>query len=157
MSYLKLSLRVVLLLIAAFAFNTPAHAFHDQGVASCSMCHTMHNSENGMPVNPSPDNNYLLVINSATDLCLSCHQVDNGAVWAYNTMNPAPQRGSGNFIFGEAPNINDAPNGNLVPLSGSHGIHNCVAPSRNVPVDPVHATAPGGIYPSSSLGCTSCQ
>ncbi len=153
----KFNLRVVLLLIAIIAVITPANAFHDQGVASCSMCHTMHNSENGMPVNPNPDNNYLLVENSATDLCLSCHQDDNGSVWAHNPITPAPQLGSGNFIFSGAPNINDAPDGNLIPLAGSHGIHNCVAPSRNSSPDPIHMTAPGGTYPAAELSCTSCH
>ncbi|MBL0061599.1 MAG: hypothetical protein IPP40_08995 [bacterium] len=150
-------MRFMLLLIATIAVINPARAFHDKGAADCSMCHTMHNSENGMPVNPTPDNNYLLVVSSATDLCLSCHQSDNGSVWAQNPVNPAPQLGSGNFIFGGAPNINDSPNGNLVPLTGSHGIHNCVAPSRNSGPDPVHMAAPGGAYPSSELSCTSCH
>lgn len=150
-------LRLVLVLTAALAVASAAHAFHSKGVANCASCHTMHNSENGMPVNPSPDNNYLLISNSATDICLSCHLEDNGSVWAYNTMNPAPQLGSGNFIFGEAANINDAPDGNLVPLAGSHGIHNCSAPSRNVHTDPLHVTAPGGTYPAAALGCTSCH
>ncbi len=153
----SLKMNFLLLLIAVGAVGNSARAFHDKGTADCSMCHTMHNSENGMPVNPNPSNNYLLVVNSATDLCLSCHQNDNGSVWAINPLNPAQQLGSGNFIFGEAANINDASNGLQNPLNGSHGIHNCVAPSRNMGPDPVHNTAPGGTYPSSELGCTSCH
>lgn len=132
-------------------------AFHNGGVATCAVCHTMHNSQNGMPVNPAPDNNYLLVSNSATDLCLSCHATQNGSVWANGPMSPAAERGSGNFVFYGAPNINDASNGLTYPLVGSHGIHNCVAPSQNAGPDPIHATAPGGSYPSSMLGCTSCH
>ncbi len=141
----------------AFAYVAHAAPFHRGGVASCTVCHTMHNSQNGQPVNPAPDNNYLLVINSATDLCLSCHETENGSVWANSPLNPTTERGSGNFAFYGAPNINDAPNGLMYPLSGSHGIHNCAAPSQNAGSDPVNATSPGGGYPSSLLSCTSCH
>lgn len=134
-----------------------AAGFHAGGVASCGACHTMHNLENGIPVNPSPDNNFLLIMNSPSDLCLSCHASTLGAVWSNAPMSPAPELGAGNFVFHSAPNINDAPNGMMVPLAGSHGIHNCVAPSRNAAQDPVHATAPGGSFQASELSCTSCH
>lgn len=146
-----------LLIVLTLTCVTRVVAFHKGGVATCAVCHTMHNSQNGMPVNPAPDNNYLLVWNSATDLCLSCHATDNGSVWANGALTPAAEQGSGNFIFNSAANINDAPNGLTYPLVGSHGIHNCAAPSQNAGPDPIHATAPGGSFPSSSLGCTSCH
>ena len=74
-----------ILLIAA----TPAWAFHDGGVATCSMCHTMHNSEHGFPVNPAlPSNNYLLRSNSPSDLCLSCHatKTEQSGAWVRSLL-----------------------------------------------------------------------
>lgn len=148
----------VVILLLVFAWHPlRAAAFHSGGVATCGACHTMHNLENGLPVNPAPDNNYLLIMNSASDLCLSCHATALGAVWANAPGSPAPELGAGNFVFNGAPNINDAPNGLTVPLAGSHGVHNCVAPSQNAMQDPVHVLAPGGSFPSSELSCTSCH
>lgn len=155
---LKLPYMKIILLIAAIAIAVgKAGAFHDRGVGSCSTCHVMHGNSNEFEVPPSIENNYLLLSSSPTDLCLSCHATDNGAVWGNNPLNPAPELGSGNFVFGAAANINDAPNGLVYPLTGSHGIHNCVSGSQNLPADPVHVYAPGGTYPSNSLGCTSCH
>lgn len=132
-------------------------AFHDGGVGSCSACHTMHNSDHGFPVNPTAVNNYLLRTDFSSELCLSCHETENGAVWSLTPFTPAPERGSGNFVFASATNLNDAPDGFQFPLSGSHGVHNCVAPSLNCWPDPAHSLSPGGTYPSSELGCTSCH
>ncbi|MCB1060255.1 MAG: hypothetical protein KDB65_08485 [Calditrichaeota bacterium] len=150
-------MKIIVMLAAAAWFSKSALAFHDGGTANCSMCHTIHNSENGQPVNPNPDNNYLLLTNSPTELCLSCHATEQGAVWSVNPLLPAPEHGGGNFIFVGAQNINDAPDGAQFPLSGSHGIHNCVAPSQGSLPDPDNAMSPGGTYPSSALGCTSCH
>ncbi len=146
-----------LLLAALISSSTHAQAVHSGGVGSCSVCHAMHTLADGFPVMPTYENNYLLRANSPSDMCLSCHAAGNGAVWADNLLHPSPERGGGNFIFTGAPNINDAPNGAMFPLSGSHGVHNCDAPSQNSKSDPVHQLSPGGNYPSASLGCTSCH
>ena len=34
---------------------TPTLAFHDEGVAHCNGCHTMHNSQNGLAMNGTTD------------------------------------------------------------------------------------------------------
>ncbi|MBK6765650.1 MAG: hypothetical protein IPG71_04750 [bacterium] len=146
----------VILMLCAWQPSLAA-TFHSDGVASCGACHTLHNLENGRPVNPAPDNNYLLVMNSASDLCLSCHSNSLGAVWSDSPMHPAPEFGAGNFVFIGAPNMNDAPDGLTVPLSGSHGVHNCVAPSQNALQDPVHASSSRRQLPSAELRCTSCH
>jgi len=144
-----------LTIVALFALTTGAFAFHDGGVAACTVCHLMHN--NGFIVQPSQQNNYLLRFESATDVCLSCHAAESGAVWAYTPNMPAPERGAGNFVFVSAPNLNDAADSALVPLAGSHGVHNCASVAFNSPPDPNHLIAPGGTYPSSGMTCTSCH
>jgi Zn-finger protein len=147
----------IILIFAVLCGTTPLFAFHDGGVASCSSCHMMHGSGGEYDVPPSIDNNYLLLSETPTELCLSCHATDQGSVWAVNPFLPAPEHGGGNFIFATATNINDAPDGALFPLAGSHGVHNCVALSRGVLADAMNTHAPGGTYPSASLGCTSCH
>jgi hypothetical protein len=146
------SLAIVTLTLAPIA-----RAFHDGGVAACIVCHTMHNSENGVPLNPTADNNFLLAAESPTDLCLSCHATSSGAVWASAPLTPAPEHGAGNFIFAAEDNVNDAPNGFQFPLTGSAAVHNCVSLTYGVPADPQHVDAPGGTFPSTALGCTSCH
>ena len=48
-----LALALALVFVASSAL-----AFHDGGVARCSGCHTMHNSQDGVPVDPdSPNGN----------------------------------------------------------------------------------------------------
>lgn len=153
---MKLLVTLTVTVIVTF-LASPLLAFHEAGVASCSSCHMMHGSGSEFEVPPSIENNYLLLSETPTELCLSCHGDNYGNVWATNPLFPAPEHGAGNFIFATASNINDAPDGNTYPLTGSHGVHNCVALSRGVLMDPANSHAPGGTYPSASLGCSSCH
>jgi len=135
-----------------------ALALHDAGVAHCNACHTMHNSENGALIDgDAPNGNpYLLKDATGSDVCLSCHATSRGAVWTGLPMTPSTRPG-GDFSFLTEDNLNDGHNGHLTPIAGSYGGHNVVAPSKGSIADPVLTHAPGGTYPSSALGCTSCH
>lgn len=151
-----------LVLAAVFAGAiglTPVCAFHEAGVAGCSACHTMHDSQDGMPVLPGPSESgeMLLTYENITELCLSCHATEYGAVWGDNPLIPPPEYGGGNFVFLEEDNINDAPGGGMSPLGGHHAGHNVARPGLGITEDPVNIYAPGGSYPSSELRCTSCH
>ena len=152
---------ILLLCVATGLLLLPAAqvlAFHDGGVAACTRCHTMHNSENGQLIDPnSPDgNDYLLKDATASDVCLSCHATGHGSQWSGNLTAPSFCPG-GDFTLLTEDNINDGRNGHLNPIVGSYAGHNINAPSKNSPVDPVLDHAPGGTYPSSALGCSSCH
>lgn len=150
----------IVMTVGLFALiAAPAMAYHDAGVAHCNGCHTMHNSENGAAVDPnSPDGNpYLLRDGTASDVCLSCHATSHGSQWGGTPLAPPAERGAGNFVFLEEDNINDGYQGNLHPIPGAYGAHNIIAPSKGGVVDPRLTVAPGGTYPSSALGCTSCH
>ena len=134
----------------------PALAFHEQGVAKCDGCHTMHNSEGGDPEAPTTTV-YLLTHETASDVCLSCHENNYGAVFGVDPMNPPPEMGGGNFVFLLENNINDAPNGANYPLDGDAAGHNVIAPSRGIGPDGNHNSGPGGGYPASEMSCTSCH
>ncbi len=155
---------ILLLCIAAglmLLSTSPVLAFHEFGVARCSGCHTMHNSQDGNLVDPnSPNGNgYLLIDQTASDVCLSCHATSRGAVWGSNPASPPNQKGAGNFAWLTVANINDGRSGvdSTGYIPGYKSGHSIIAPSKNSGVDPVNAVAPGGDYPSSAMSCTSCH
>jgi predicted CXXCH cytochrome family protein len=136
-----------------------AWAFHERGTANCNGCHTMHNSENGLPMDPSAPSGepWMLLAPSATDVCLSCHASANGAVWGRNPLSPPPEMGAGNFVFLQEDNVNDASNGATSPIPGRACGHNVTSVIMHGMYDPMYSTSPGGSYPVWSLGCTSCH
>jgi len=146
---------VAVLAIAAF----PAMAFHDGGVAECAGCHTMHNSQDGSLVDPdSPNGNaWLLVDATPSDVCLGCHATHLGTVFGSDPLVPPVEHGAGNFVFLLEDNINDGHAGATSPILGEAAGHSIVAPSMMVGADSVLSSAPGGTFPSSALGCSSCH
>ena len=133
--------------------------FHAGGVGNCVMCHTMHNSQNGAPVDAgSPGGNpYLLIAATPSDVCLTCHSSTYNDVFGSNPLLPPREVGAGNFVFLLEDNVNDGYGGATSPLHGCATGHNIIAPSRGAGVDPVHTKAPGGEFPADQLGCTSCH
>jgi ferredoxin len=157
---MRRSMFLVLTFAALFVLQVSnALAFHDQGVAYCSGCHTMHNTNgNGALIDPTGQGYpFLLKYSNATDLCLSCHATSRGAVWGSDPMAPPAERGPGNFAFLLEDNINDGHNGAMSPIPGWRAGHTVISPSRGTVVDGLNPVAPGGTYQASALGCTSCH
>jgi hypothetical protein len=150
---------LVIVLGGSLAVASSALAFHDAGVAHCNGCHTMHNSEDGVLVDPdNPTGNaWLLVESTPSDVCLNCHATGLGAVLGADPTAPPTERGGGNFTFLLEDNINDGHAGATSPILGRAAGHNINAPGHGVATDGVVTTAPGGTYPAASLGCTSCH
>jgi predicted CXXCH cytochrome family protein len=144
----------VFLALTLMGISGPAPAFHDGGVASCQGCHAMHESQDGQLVVAGEG---LLRGESATDLCLGCHANANGAVFGVEPLLPSPELGGGNFIFLLEDNLNDFQNGAQQPVPGEVAGHSVVAPSAGLLPDSRWSSAPGGSFPSASLGCTSCH
>ena len=152
---------ILLLCITAGLLLVPASqvlAFHDEGVARCAGCHTMHNSDNGVAIDADGANAYLLRDETASDVCLSCHQTGHGYVWG-DPLLPPTEKGGGNFAWSNVANLNDGRNGNLPAnfIPGYKGSHNIITQSHNSTADPVLTHSPGGNYPSSAMSCTSCH
>ncbi len=151
-----------LLLLAAgvlFVLGGTAYAFHDEGVARCSGCHTMHNSQNNALVDAnSPNGNpWLLKDATPSDVCLSCHAVTHGNEFTGTPLDPPPQTAAGSFIFLTAANLNDGRSGSY---PGRTAGHNVVAPGYALAADGTVLTAPGGgagAFTSTDLGCSSCH
>jgi Doubled CXXCH motif (Paired_CXXCH_1) len=134
----------------------PVLAFHEQGVAGCGGCHTMHNSRDDAPVFFGGAGAALLKGEDATDVCLTCHASSHGAVLGSNPASPPPELGAGNFAFLQENDVNDAP-GDPNAIGGHATGHSIVSPAWHLDPDPVHTVAPGGDFPAGDLGCTSCH
>ena len=153
-------MKKTLALVFALAFiASPALAFHDAGVAHCNGCHTMHNSQDGVLVDPDSPNGNAWLLNDASpsDVCLGCHATGLGAVLAADPLAPGREIGGGNFTFLFEDNLNDGHGGAANPIPGRAGGHNLVAPGHLLEADGTLTSAPGGTFPSSVMGCTSCH
>ncbi|MCX6832291.1 MAG: hypothetical protein NT028_09195 [candidate division Zixibacteria bacterium] len=144
----------------ALMFSSVAYGFHDEGVARCSGCHTMHNSQNGVPVDTVPahvnGNQDLLIRSTPSDVCLTCHITKHGKVLAGTVLAPPTLYGAGNFVFLLEDNLYDGRSG-TVP--GDAAGHNLVAPGNGLAADLTISGSfgPGGTYPKSAMGCSSCH
>ncbi|GJM43844.1 MAG: cytochrome c [Gemmatimonadota bacterium] len=150
---------LVVALGGSLALASSALAFHDAGVAHCNGCHTMHNSQDGLLVDPdSPGgNDWLLVDATPSDVCLSCHATGLGAVFGSDPLAPPTERGGGNFAFLKEDNLNDGHGGASNPIGGDAAGHNVNAPSLAQAADGTLGVAPGGTFPAAEMGCTSCH
>ncbi|MDH3190727.1 MAG: hypothetical protein OEM39_08860 [Acidimicrobiia bacterium] len=160
----------------AALFGSPVLALHDDGVAHCNACHTMHNSQNGVALNGSdvdingdpinglpvgqgyPD---LLLFPNKTDVCLRCHDGEGSYhVWSADPTVPGGEgrnKGAGDFVFLEEDNINDAHAGASNPVLGHAAGHSVISGIKGTVADPVLALSPGGAYPGADLACSSCH
>jgi len=169
-------MRKVLLVLVGLSFAAmPALAFHDAGVAHCNGCHTMHNSQDGNLVDPdSPAGNFWLLTDSTpSDVCLNCHADHLGSVLGDDPLAPPRLIGAGNFVFLLEDNLNDGHGGGdlnedpitgdpipgdwVNPIPGDAAGHNVNAPGHGLAADATLSTSPGGGFPASQLGCSSCH
>ena len=128
-----------------------AYAFHDGGVAYCQGCHTMHNSQNGQPVDPNaPEGHaYLLKYGNSSDTCLNCH-ANYGQFYAGAGFGP------GGDFYWLTKTYTWTEHGNKTSYGDSHG-HNIISPARGLVADATLNHAPGGDFLASRLTCTSCH
>jgi hypothetical protein len=148
--------------ILILGLSGTAGAFHDGGVAHCDGCHSMHNSPEN-PVSGSP-NNTLLKGSDPSSTCLNCHQGPVGSLvgegsYHIKSDNASSWTPGGDFFWlsavfttpggwpGAPPSTSDPDNFG----------HNVVAGDFSMAADATNTQAPGGTFPSSSLGCNSCH
>lgn len=152
--------KALLIAVGLCFVAAPVMAFHDGGVAHCNGCHTMHNSQDGALVDPlNPDGNpYLLVKADPSSVCISCHDhLDATYPITGDVLAPPAQRAGGNFIFLDEDNLNDGHGGATNPIPGDAAGHNIIAAEYGLAADATLLTAPGGTFPASLMGCTSCH
>jgi len=144
---------IIILLSAWSPAQVPAAGFHAGGSSSCATCHVMHASNDGMVV--VVDSEPLLLAETASDLCLSCH--DQDSVFGFDPLTPPPELGAGNFVFLLEDNLNDAPDGQTLIIPGEAAGHNITSMIMGTQPDSRWQESPGGNFPTSELGCTSCH
>jgi hypothetical protein len=129
---------------------TSAMAFHDAGVATCSGCHTMHNSQDGADVGATGSFDDLLLYNGASETCLSCHAV-------YGQFMGGEGYGPGGDFYWVTKTWSWTAHGHAEESTGdSHG-HNVITDSYGIAEDAALSQAPGGDFLSARLACTSCH
>jgi hypothetical protein len=139
------------LFILAISTTGPL-AFHDAGVAECAGCHTMHNSQDGVPVDPAhpAGNAYLLQNANSTDQCLACHA-------SYGQFFGGEGYGPGGDFYWLTKTFEWTSHGHAAYSTGdSHG-HNVISPANMIAADATLLAAPGGTFDSDFLTCTSCH
>lgn len=170
---LKMVLTSLVSVTALTVSNGSVYAFHRGGVGECEGCHTMHNSYEGAPLTPtSPvgmSGKYLLKGSDQSSVCLNCHQKagDIGPTGFHvstadtdmPTGTPPRQLTPGGDFGWLKKSYTWIPSlGATTQTSAgdNHG-HNIVAQDYGYFPDAYRNTSPGGNYPSTYLGCTSCH
>lgn len=148
--------KMMLALVVSFFFlGGSAFAFHGGGVANCDGCHSMHNSADnaraGSATAPS-----LMKGSDASSTCLNCHAGAGGYHMASDTGAGMSQ--GGDFFWVKPAALHDVDvRGTAVWNDPDNSGHNIIAADFGMAVDATNVTAPGGIMPSNTLGCTSCH
>jgi hypothetical protein len=151
MKAFKLGLVVMAAALISLALGAPAMAFHDDGVARCAGCHTMHNSQDGDVVTETPGG-HLLIMSDPSSTCLDCHA-------GYGQMTTdGSSRGSGGDFYWLTKTYTWSAHGHASSSEGdSHG-HNIIAADYNLPLEDqtLGTIAPGG-SDVGELACSSCH
>jgi hypothetical protein len=141
-----------------FMSSTP-QAFHSGGVAECGGCHSMHA--------PKAGGSFLLIGTDPSSTCLSCHMHpgDTGPS-SYHIATADADMPAGKAPLQRTPGgdfgwlrktytgvIRSTP---FTEWGQTHG-HNVVAVDTVFAADTDNTVAPGGTFPGSKLGCTSCH
>jgi mono/diheme cytochrome c family protein len=140
-------------ILAGVFLATPAAAFHDGGVGTCQRCHVMHDAAAAQVAFDGLQP--LLLAGSSTDVCLTCH--GNGGVMGPNPLQPPRELGAGNFVFLLEDDLDDSAVPSAPRLPGEAAGHSIVSPAFGLTAESRWDRAPGGTFPSASLGCTSCH
>ena len=156
---LKLGLVIFAAVVFTLALGGLAYAFHSGGVAECGGCHSMHA--------PKAGGSFLLIGTDASSTCLSCHQHkgDTGPSSYHISTDPADmpigippkQRTPGGDFGWLKKTYSFTVRGTLTNEDGATHGHNIIAADFGYVADPTNATAPGGTFPSSRLGCETCH
>jgi len=150
--YLLLLSSVCLLLSGLFASDGFAERFHSGGVGSCGGCHSMHGSDDGVPLIGSSGPS-LLRGSDPSSLCLDCHSGAGAPTSPSIFSSDGSALTPGGDFYWMTKTFNW--NGGSSPAA-RHG-HNVVAMDHNLTADPNRTRSPGGNFPSAQLSCISCH
>jgi len=157
MKAVKVLTIVAAVFILTLGLSGMAQAFHSGGVAECEGCHSMHS--------PDPGGSFLLVGDTASSTCLSCHGKSGAS--SYHIATPPGELGPGTAPGNITPGgdfswlsktYEFVIRGNLTTEEGNTHGHDINAGSYATWGDDSNNTnAPGGTFPQSQLACNSCH
>lgn len=151
MKFIRFGMVIMAAALITFGLGGISMAFHDDGVARCAGCHTMHNSQDGTTMTDTPGS-YLLKMSDPSSTCLDCH-----AGYGQMTTNGSGYGSAGDFYWLTKTFSWEAHGHTSYSYGRTHG-HNIIALDYNLPSpDPVLTTSPGGSFDSSELACSSCH
>jgi hypothetical protein len=152
MKLIKLVLVIMAVAVMTLVLGGNALAFHEEGVAYCAGCHTMHNSQDGQAIVESGQGGYLLRQVDGGSTCLRCH-----AEYGQRTQTGSGYGGGGDFYWLTKTFTWSAHGHEAESTGDSHG-HNIIAADFGlVKTDGKLGTkAPGGDY-NHELSCASCH
>jgi len=151
MKAFKLGLVVMAAALFSLALGGPAMAFHDDGVARCAGCHTMHNSQDGVTITDNPGD-HLLKASDPSSTCLTCH-----ASYGQATTDGSGYGSAGDFYWLTKTFTWSAHGSDRSSEGDSHG-HNIIAADYGMPAEDaiLGTVAPGG-GDVGELSCASCH
>ena len=150
MKAIKVGFIVMAAALIIVGLNSTAMAFHDDGVARCAGCHSMHNSQDGTAMVDNPGG-HLLKLSDASGACLSCH-----AAYGQLTTDGSGYGSGGDFYWLKKTFTWTAHGNESASPGDSHG-HNIIAADYGLFQDKTLTTSPGGSFPASELACSSCH
>ncbi len=159
MKKFNLTVCVTAVAILVLGFVSPALAFHDGSVAHCDGCHTMHNSEGGLPIiaggTVGVAGSFLMKGADPSSTCLNCH-AGSGTYHVFNNAGGATNlTPGGDFEWLTKTFTFTGPDS---PINGWNLGHNVVAADYGLVADPdITSTSPGGGFPAANLQCSSCH
>lgn len=151
MKSIKLLVVIMAAAVIILAFGSNGLAFHEEGVAYCAGCHTMHNSQDGAPIVVTGEGGYLLRQVDGGSTCLRCHA-------EYGQFADGKGYGGGGDFYWLTKTFTWSAHGHDAESTGdSHG-HNIIARDFGLMnSDTVLGNkAPGGDF-DHELSCASCH
>ena len=101
-----------------------------------------------------------------SSVCIDCHDhLDRPFPIGGDPLAPPALKGAGNFIYLIEDNLNDGHAGGDTlgdgswanPIPGDAAGHNLVSVANGLAADATLTSSPGGTFPASIMGCTSCH
>ncbi|MBI5664592.1 MAG: cytochrome C [Nitrospirae bacterium] len=136
------------------------YAFHEGGVGYCEGCHDLHGPlQARIPDTSESDalipDTYMLKGSDASSTCLICH-AEAGAFYNIFSGDGSRYTAGGDFYWLKK-TFASTVNGRIYLSEGDNHGHNVIAADYGLAEDRLSDSAPGGAYPSFSMGCTSCH
>ena len=139
---------IILMIVTALVLPINVLAFHEGGEGYCEGCHVLHQSDGGAET-------YTLKGSDPSSTCLLCH-AESGQY--YNVLsNDGSSYTPGGDFYWLTRTFTWTDNFILSSSEGDKHGHNIVASDYGLMDDSILTSAPGGLYPSSAMGCESCH